>query len=264
MRTQSDELPMRPSTKAHDGVYREFYNNSTGARVNTDEVIAEAIRKQYPELHLTITPTYNSSLLSYAAAGNAECTPVDADNSVTENLKWRQYIPPAKRLDNSPGFLYDSVQFGKYLYKWNDHEYLLYTIIDGVGMYTQAMSYLLGTQESNDQLILAACRYRIDIHDSVLVFDGGYWQQSSELWRSVQNANWDAVILDPAMKKSIIGEVTKFFNSQERYQKLKVPWKRGIIYYGPPGNGKSGFSSSNFHSLSDWTAYRSQRYPSKP
>lgn len=37
------------------------------------------------------------------------------------------------------------------------------------------------------------------------------------------------------MKKSIMGEVDKFFDSRERYQRLKVPWKRGVIYYGPPG-----------------------------
>ena len=251
MHTEGNELPTRPSTKAQDGVYQEFYEHSTGRRVNTDEVIVEAIRKQYPELHLTISPTYNLSLLSFAAAGHAQATPVDEDNSLSENLKWRMYVGPAKRLDNTKGYLYDSVQFGKFLYKWHDHDFLLYSIVGALGPYSQPMTYLLGSKELNDQLMLAAGKFSTDIHDSVLVFDGGYWQKSSELWQSVQSASWDDVILDPAMKKSIVGEVTKFFDSRERYQKLRVPWKRGIIYHGPPGNGKT-----SVHQLVTYTFFR--------
>ncbi|KAJ2971269.1 hypothetical protein NUW58_g9464 [Xylaria curta] len=52
-------------------------------------------------------------------------------------------------------------------------------------------------------------------------------------------ASWDNVILDDGMKKAIIDDHVSFFDSRDTYARLKVPWKRGIIYYGPPGNGKT-------------------------
>ncbi len=234
MHTQSSQLLPQPLSKAHDGVYRSFYNNSTAPRINSNEVIVEAIRKQYPELHLTITPTYSTNLLNYAAAGHASATPVDADNSITENLKWRIYMAPARRLDGGSGVLLDSIKFGKYIYKWNEHDYLLYKVVGSESLWQEDMTYLLGTPETNDRLMLSAGNWESQVHKSVLVFDGGYWQHSAELWQAVQSAYWDDVILDEKMKRSVIGEINKFFDSRARYQKLKVPWKRGLIFHGPP------------------------------
>ena len=52
-------------------------------------------------------------------------------------------------------------------------------------------------------------------------------------------ASWDSVILDEDMKAALIEDHLSFFRSRATYERLKVPWKRGIIYYGPPGNGKT-------------------------
>ena len=104
------------------------------------------------------------------------------------------------------------------------------------GGFTTRNSYLLGpSKEDTEALMLAAGHYANEVHEEILVFDGGYWQKSKELWKSVEHSTWDDVILDESMKKAIMGEVKKFFNSREKYARLKVPWKRGIIYYGPPG-----------------------------
>lgn len=40
-----------------------------------------------------------------------------------------------------------------------------------------------------------------------------------------------------------------FFNGRDTYTKLKVPWKRGVIYYGPPGNGKTISIKATMHAL---------------
>ena len=155
-------------------------------------------------------------------------------------------------MESGEGFLYDDVQFGKWLYKWEGKEYFLYNIVGSEGIYESAMSYLLGTTAvENDGLMLAACAWQNSIHNTVLVFDSGYWQYSSELWQSIQKASWDDVILDAAMKKSIIGEVSKFFDSKDKYKKLRVPWKRGVIFHGPPGNGKTISIKAMMHSLYD-------------
>lgn len=138
------------------------------------------------------------------------------------------------------------------MYKWEGKDFILFNIVGSDALYKDPMSYLLGsTPVENDELMLAACAWQHSIHDTVLVFDGGYWENSSELWQSIQKASWDDVILDTGMKSSIIGEVTKFFSSKDRYKKLRVPWKRGIIFHGPPGNGKTISIKAMMHSLYD-------------
>lgn len=251
MHTQRNDLALR-SSKAGDSVYQEFHHNSQGQRINSDAVIVEALRKKYPELHLTISPLYNCNFLDYTSSGQARAVPSDAEDGLSQTLKWRCYASPARRFDGLRGYVYEDVKFGKYFYKWKEHEYILYVVEDGIGNYTNNMNYLLGSsKESTDALLVAAGEYGNELHEEVLVFDRGYWQKSHELWQSVQNSLWENVILNPAKKKSIIDVVDTFFNSREKYQKLKVPWKRGIIYYGPPGNGKTISIKAMMHTLYD-------------
>ncbi|KAI4255333.1 MAG: hypothetical protein LQ352_002619 [Teloschistes flavicans] len=227
-------------------VYNVFQDNSTAPRVNTDPLIVAALRKTHPGFHLTITSTYNSNLLAFAAAGHAEAisspaneaspaTSSEQQQPVATDLKWRRYIPPARRSSGSDGTLADIIKFGRFIYTWSDTNYILYNVVGGHYNYDVDVTYLLGTSaEANDALLLVAGKYWSEPHDEVLVFDGGVWRKDKKLWESVQHSTWDDVILEESMKKSIIGEMEKFFGSEERYKRLKVPWKRGIIYYGPP------------------------------
>jgi transitional endoplasmic reticulum ATPase len=41
------------------------------------------------------------------------------------------------------------------------------------------------------------------------------------------------------MKDNLIQDVLGFFDNQQLYKELKVPWKRGLILHGVPGNGKT-------------------------
>jgi hypothetical protein len=54
-----------------------------------------------------------------------------------------------------------------------------------------------------------------------------------------RDASWENVILPEAMKVDIRRNVDAFFNGKEAYRKLKMPWKRGMLFTGPPGNGKT-------------------------
>lgn len=244
-------MSCRPA-RTHDAAYQEYHHNSQGKRVNTDSVIVETLRKQYPNLYLAIAPLYNCDLLGYTSSGQAQAEPFKAEDVASETLKWRCYTPPARRMDGLPGFLYDQIKFGKYIYTWKDQDYILYIVNDGKATYEIDMSYLLGsTKESAEALLLAAGEYSSKLHEQVFVYDGGYWQKSHAMWDSVQDSRWENVILDPDMKKSLIAVVDTFFSSREKYSKLKVPWKRGIIYYGPPGNGKTISIKAMMHMLSE-------------
>lgn len=59
--------------------------------------------------------------------------------------------------------------------------------------------------------------------------------RSHTLWEQVQKASWDKVILDPEFKKSLTDVSEKFFDSRDVYEDFGVPWKRGLIFYGPAG-----------------------------
>jgi transitional endoplasmic reticulum ATPase len=239
-----------------DQTSREYFHHSSGQRIDTDLVLVEALRKQYPHLELVIVPQGLTNLLAYAAAGFAKVTPLEdsvRDPVYGVSVKWRSYVPPYRRLDTGPGAFVENVIFGKYLYKWNNYEVILYVADarDGSMSYPIIRNhYILTANEHKvDELIKLASLWGAQLHNEVWVFDQGYWQKSAELYNSVLKADWADVILDEDMKRALIADVTNFFNGQKTYQDLKVPWKRGVIYYGPPGNGKTISIKAIMHTL---------------
>lgn len=95
-----------------------------------------------------------------------------------------------------------------------------------------------GHRSTTDELLLAVGDWRTELHEEIYVMDEGNWSKSHDLWKSVQGCSWVEVILESDMKGSLIEDVHGFFNNQQLCKKLSVPWKRGVILHGVPGNAK--------------------------
>jgi len=99
-----------------------------------------------------------------------------------------------------------------------------------------------------DALLTAIGSWQSIEPDALYVFDR-YWTKSVELWREVQKASWDKVILDADVKKELVDVCETFFDSKDTYEEFSVPWKRGLIFHGPPGNGKTISIKALMHSM---------------
>ncbi|KAK4555087.1 hypothetical protein LTR86_007853 [Recurvomyces mirabilis] len=244
--------PANRPHQSHNETATRFFEHSSAPRTNTDTIIVEAIRAEYPDLHLTVVPRGSLNLFSYAAAGHASIAPIDKEK---DRLTWRTFIPPATRLHGQRGALADIIKLGKYLFDWQGKEFVVYCVEgrDGQSFFPQVTNqYVLSSSiEATNNLLFEAGAWGAELHDEIYVFDGGYWSKNRELWESVQNAHWSDVILDAKMKTAIKTDVLNFFDSRDTYEHLRVPWKRGIIFYGPPGNGKTISIKAMMHSLYD-------------
>lgn len=52
----------------------------------------------------------------------------------------------------------------------------------------------------------------------------------------------DSVFLDGDLKESIVNDVKKFIASREWYQSVGIPYRRGYLFAGSPGSGKSSLA----------------------
>jgi SpoVK/Ycf46/Vps4 family AAA+-type ATPase len=83
------------------------------------------------------------------------------------------------------------------------------------------------------------CAFCNDPRRSVLLYSGGCWSKSSEVWQSIQDASFDDLILAGDLKERIKEDFTTFLAARADYARYGVPYKRGVLFLGPPGNGKT-------------------------
>jgi AAA+ superfamily predicted ATPase len=232
--------------------FASFKDAFSGHKAGPRLAILEVLRHRFPEHHVTCTgPRLEYDFAGYAHAGKAELTPVFSENDIELHEALRKYRAPRRRLDNEPGKLYDEVMFGRYNLVWQQHEFILLrtawtTSCWGNEDYhwyiltpRSAGTISEGHHSLTDELLLEVGKWSSEVHDEIYVFDDSDWEKSRDLWKSVQGSSWDDVIMDSKMKQSLIEDVQGFFENKELYQKYRVPWKRGIILHGCPGNGKT-------------------------
>ena len=98
---------------------------------------------------------------------------------------------------------------------------------------------LADSKEIAESFLVAVCAWNVEVRGEVLVFDGGCWKKDRQLFKSIQGATLDNLILRGSLKQDIYDDLVQFFAARETYETYGIPWKRGIIFVGTPGNGKT-------------------------
>ncbi|HLZ57735.1 MAG TPA: AAA family ATPase [Ktedonosporobacter sp.] len=95
------------------------------------------------------------------------------------------------------------------------------------------------SEEVNKTFLQEVCRWNAEIRGEVLVYDGGCWHKDARLFHAIKGTTFDNLILKGSLKQDIHTDLQHFFAAREAYAEYGIPWKRGILFIGPPGNGKT-------------------------
>ncbi|KAF7332044.1 ATP-dependent Zn protease [Mycena kentingensis (nom. inval.)] len=220
------------SATAGDDFHRIWSTTSASApHANPILQAHNALKKLYPEHSLVLTP---HDVIHYPDA-LFRALP-DAPLIATT------FFVPLQRAEGKvTGVLVDRPEFYAAALAWDTFDFIVYAVTYPSGFGTATVFFILheGPEEPARKLILATGRWSGDLHNEIWVFNQGFWQKDHQLWLDVQSASWDDVVLKDEFKTALKKDIYGFFTSEPIYKKYAIPWKRGLIMYGPPGNGKT-------------------------
>jgi len=210
-------------------------------------------------LCITVSFPTNVNLLQFAAFGNA----VAELDTKTESVQRLRYFYSGNDRRGIPDQLVEARSFAKYQYRWGTEYFIVYIIQMGYSTFQYILKEpaegetTMSQPSVTDSLINTIGKWQKPDDRYVYVYDY-YWTANRKLYNEVQKANWEDVILNIEMKTELVELMRKFFDSKDIYDEFGVPWKRGVIFHGPVGNGKTVSIKALMHSLSQ----REQSIPS--
>jgi hypothetical protein len=100
--------------------------------------------------------------------------------------------------------------------------------------------YIMGpTKLAAQDFFAAVCTWQGQIRSEILVYRHGSWQKDAQLYDEIAGASLDSLVLGGSLKEELVRDFESFFAAEEFYKGHGVPWKRGLLLLGPPGNGKT-------------------------
>ena len=179
---------------------------------------------------VVLTSSQEIELLGFAGAGHAEAKLVAGlTHEVLTN--WRG--PEEGLVDAPANARFEVVHAGHRLevtaMQWTS------------GWQRQHRTWVVTDDEAAARAFLEqASRWSSEVHGEVLVFQDGCFAKSARLHDDLRRTSWD----DPRAARRREGrdrarDFERFFASKEAYARVGCPWRRGALFLGPPGNGKT-------------------------
>jgi hypothetical protein len=208
-------------------------NLISGALCNPVDYIAYYVSRKlaelYPEKAIIESANIAFNLESFVRAG--ECS-VIRHESIHNHISTRWRGPGNE--------LWDETENGVLNILWQDQllDVVLITWVDD-GCKTRHNWIIADSREVAEKFFSSVCEWCSEVRGEILVFDSGDWRKSEELFQAIKGASFDNLILPGDLKEEIQNDFARFFGSRGIYEKYGIPWKRGVLLIGPPGNGKT-------------------------
>lgn len=135
----------------------------------------------------------------------------------------------------------DAAKNAWFTVKWQDNilDVLVMHWPEGLSRTVYAYWITCDSQAVAKDFITAVCRWNAELRGEVLVYTGGCWHKDARLFQAIQGASFDNLILYGNLKQQIRSDLEQFFAMRQTYEEYGIPWKRGVLFVGPPGNGKT-------------------------
>lgn len=98
---------------------------------------------------------------------------------------------------------------------------------------------LADTHELAQKFFTTVCTRCSRIEGEILVFQEGRWHPDEDLYEAVHESHLDDLVLHSNLKEEIRSDIALFLEQKPLYESYRIPWKRGMLFLGPPGNGKT-------------------------
>ncbi|HEV8367634.1 MAG TPA: ATP-binding protein [Pyrinomonadaceae bacterium] len=198
-----------------------------------NDLIAYHVGRQLAELYPDKTIIEGSNwYFDLEAFVRAEKCSVIEEKSVFHHVRtdWEGVGKRQKqRIENSwLNVLWSGQLFDVILITWMD------------GYYRRRYHWIVGDDaQFANSFVAAVCEWSCEVRGEIVVYHDGYFEKDEELFRSIKSATFNNLILRDSLKKEIESDFDQFFSSREIYERYGIPWKRGALFIGPPGNGKT-------------------------
>lgn len=90
-----------------------------------------------------------------------------------------------------------------------------------------------------EEFFNAVCEWSCEVRGEILIYQDSSFQKDPQLYQSIKSSTFANLILPDTLKQQIQDDFQRFFESREIYERYGIPWRRGALFIGPPGNGKT-------------------------
>jgi AAA+ superfamily predicted ATPase len=136
--------------------------------------------------------------------------------------------------------LVPTVKVGVFDVRWERQTLVVAHATWPEGYRTRERSFVVSEDRSlAERFATAVAEFCNQPRETVLAFRGGCWRKDADIYRAIQSASFEDLVLAGTMAREIQDDFVNFMSSADEYARYGVPWKRGVLFLGPPGNGKT-------------------------